>query len=165
MKSSPLALLPCLAACLLAACETAPPPEVLQRRAVIAREPPGDYFIGRRYFVPGTRFWGWIRRPGEPWDTARLVVMNESRQRTPDRLPEDPAQGPPHGYDNNFEYRLEGRITGAPVYDPNSNLVLPEFLLTGIDLRERRPGFLFRPDEEYRTDAITIYPRSGIPQL
>ncbi|MFR4418039.1 MAG: hypothetical protein ACLT8E_12070 [Akkermansia sp.] len=36
------------------------------RNAEIAREPRGNYFVGRRYHVPATRFWGYLRQPGRP---------------------------------------------------------------------------------------------------
>ena len=58
------------------------------RNAEIAREPRGNYFVGRRYHVPATRFWGYLRQPGQTWRTAQLVIMDESSCRTPDRLPE-----------------------------------------------------------------------------
>jgi hypothetical protein len=32
----------------------------------IQTEPPGDYFIGRRYFKSEFHFWGYVRRPGQP---------------------------------------------------------------------------------------------------
>ena len=35
--------------------------------ASIQAEPPGDYFIGRRYYKPDYNFWGYVRRPGQPW--------------------------------------------------------------------------------------------------
>src|SRR3982751_5706191 len=37
----------------------------------IASEPVGDYFIGRRYFKPDYKFWGYVRKPGQPWSTAQ----------------------------------------------------------------------------------------------
>ena len=43
------------------------------RNAEIAREPRGNYFVGRRYHVPATRFWGYLRQPGQTWRTAQLV--------------------------------------------------------------------------------------------
>lgn len=58
------------------------------RNMEIAREPRGNYFVGRRYHVPSTRFWGYLRQPGQTWRTAQLVIMDESACRTPDRLPE-----------------------------------------------------------------------------
>ena len=48
--------------------------EMAQR---IASEPAGDYFIGRRYYKPDFKFWGYVRRPGESWTSAQLVMLNE----------------------------------------------------------------------------------------
>ena len=164
MKPIPVLALAVLG--LLASCTTTTPPEVAAREAAIAQEPPGDYYIGRRYFVDTTRFWGWLRRPRESWESARLVVMNESRCRTPDRVSEEPADGgPAHGFDQNREYRIEGRYTGRPVYDPNSNLFLPEFELRSIRLTNPNPGFLFRPNEKYQDMAVSVYPKRGVPQM
>ncbi len=124
-------------------------PAVKARNAQIAQEPRGDYFIGRRWWTEGTRFWGYIRQPGQPWTQAKLVMINESIAHTPDRLAEDPVSGPRHGFDHNYEYRLYGRYTGDTVYDPNSNLKLPEFQLTRYELISQNPGFLFQPGEAY----------------
>ena len=41
----------------------------------IQAEPPGNYFIGRRYFKPEFHFWGYVRHP---WSAAQLVVLNET---------------------------------------------------------------------------------------
>ena len=94
-----LLLLPVLF--LLAACQTTDPYVEQQkqyRRLEIAAEAPGDYYIGRRFHVPNTHFWGYVRRPGESWEQSRLVVLNERLMRQPDRLPEMPAgDGPEHG--------------------------------------------------------------------
>ena len=52
----------------------------------IAAEPPGDYFIGHRYFKGSVfKFWGYVRKPGQPWNTAQLVVLNEKQKLAPDR--------------------------------------------------------------------------------
>ena len=37
---------------------------IAKREAEIAQEAPGDYYIGRRYYIPYTRFWGYVRKPG-----------------------------------------------------------------------------------------------------
>jgi hypothetical protein len=67
----------------------------------IQAEAPGDYFIGRRYFkIPQFKFWGYVRRPGQPWSTAQLVVFNEKEKLAPDREQLD------FGFDNNYEYSL-----------------------------------------------------------
>ena len=58
-------------------CQTTSSDTTEQRLAMTARiqaEPPGNYFIGRRYFKPEFHFWGYVRRPGQPWTTAQLVV-------------------------------------------------------------------------------------------
>src|SRR6476620_1337166 len=53
--------------CLLAGCETMPQgiqQARLNMATQIQAEPPGDYFIGRRYYKPDYHFWGYVRRPG-----------------------------------------------------------------------------------------------------
>ena len=69
-------------------CETVPQGiqqariEMAQR---IAAEAPGDYYIGRRYYKPDFKFWGYVRRPGQPWTTAQLVMLNKKQKLAPDR--------------------------------------------------------------------------------
>src|SRR6478672_6246372 len=92
--------------------------QMAARRSAIAAEPRGDYFIGRRYFIDRTQFWGYVRRPGQSWEDSKLVMMNESQKHTPDRLPEMPTgDGPARGYDHNREYKLWGHYTGKKIYD------------------------------------------------
>jgi len=134
-------------------------PTLEERRAAIASEPTGDFFYGRRYYVKKTRFWGYLRRPRESWDRAKLVMMREDKKRVPDRLPESGPPGQRFGHDQNYEYRIRGYYTGDKAYDPNSNQVLPVFMLTGYELLDRDPGWLFRPDDRYDPTRITLYPR------
>ena len=85
-----------VAALLLCQCDTLRSDcrAVAEREAQIAQEPGGDYYIGRRYYVPFTRFWGYLRRPGSSWRTARrgenqLNETNEKRGAelvTPERV-------------------------------------------------------------------------------
>lgn len=123
-------------------------PAVKARNEQIALEAPGNYYIGRRWWTDGTRFWGYLRKPGEPWSESKLVIMNESVIKQPDRLPEE---GVPqvHGFDHNFEYRIWGSFTGVEVYDPNSNFRIPEFRISKYELVNQNPGFLFWPGEQY----------------
>lgn len=121
---------------------------VQQRNAQIIREQPGNHYIGRRWWVDGTRFWGYLRKPGQPWVESSLIIMNESLARQPDRISEE-GEGRIHGFDHNFEYRIWGSFTGATVYDPNSNFLIPEFRITRYELISERPGFLFYPGERY----------------
>lgn len=123
-------------------------PMVKARDAQIAAEPPGNYYIGRRWWTDGTRFWGYLRDPGKPWSTAKLVIMNESIMKQPDRVPEE-GTAQVHGFDHNYEYRIWGSYTGRKIYDPNSNFVIPEFRLSKYELISQNPGFLFHPGEKY----------------
>lgn len=118
------------------------------RNAQIAQEAPGTYYIGRRWFTDGTRFWGYLRKPGQPWSESKLVIMNESIIKQPDRVPEVGA-GRVHGYDHNYEYRIWGSFTGVTVYDPNSNFRIPEFRLSKFEVINMNPGFVFWPGEQY----------------
>lgn len=129
------------------------------RSAQIASEPTGSFYYGRRYYVEKTRFWGYLREPRQPASRAKLVVFREDRMKNPDRLPEGGPPGQRYGYDNNYEYRITGSYTGKKVYDPNSNQILPEFMLTGYEVLDRNPGWLFRPDDRYDRLRITMFPR------
>ncbi len=103
-----------LSAVLFSGCQTMPQGiqqariEMAQR---IAAEPAGDYFIGRRYYKPDYKFWGYIRRPGQPWSTAEMVMLNEKQKLAPDR------ERLEFGSDNNYEYKLYGDFSGDKVYE------------------------------------------------
>ena len=106
-----------------------------------------DTWTGRRWYVISKegvicRFWGYVKHPGESWRKAQLVIMDERYGVSPpDRAPVAP--GPPfYGDDHNWEYRIEGRLTGARAYDPNSDLDLPLFAAKSFHLTSRRPGAL-----------------------
>jgi hypothetical protein len=105
--------------------------------AIIAAETPGNYYVGRRYYKKDYKMWGWVRRPGQPWSTAQLVMMNENTKLAPDR-----ATGK-LGIDNNHEYRLQGRFTGGKVYEPASNDFYPEFVLTDYTLLSAAPPNIY----------------------
>lgn len=128
-------------------------PAVKSRNALIAQEPPGNYYYGRRWWTDGTRFWGYLREPGKTWAESKLVIMNESIIHQPDRIPEEGAERR-HGYDHNYEYKIWGSFTGKTAYDPNSNFILPEFRLSKYQLINDRPGFLFHPGETYSPNRL-----------
>ena len=132
-------------------------PTVSDRKAQIAAEPRGDFYYGRRYFVEKTRFWGYLREPGQSANKARLVIFNESWKLNPDRLPELKG-GKAYGFDNNYEYRIYGRYTGRELYEPNSNQILPEFILTDYQLVSRNPGWLFSPSDQYYPTRLSLLP-------
>ena len=134
-------------------------PTVEERNAKIASEPTGSFFYGRRYHIEKTRFWGYVRQPRQSWSRAKLVIFREDKKQSPDRYSENGPSGQRFAFDNNFEYRLFGSYTGRQAYDPNSNQVLPEFMLTGYEVLDRQPGWLFRPDDRYNPTRITMVPR------
>jgi hypothetical protein len=142
-----------LAVFFLAGCETIP--QGIQQARIeaaqkIQTEPPGDYFIGRRYFkTPVYKFWGYVRRPGQPWNTAQLVVMNEKQKLTPDR------EQLSFGSDNNYEYKLSGSFSGQKVYEPASDGFYPEFILQKYELISTNPAPIFRSQFSDRAKAAT----------
>src|ERR1051326_4091458 len=109
-----------------------------QMASKIASEPLGDYYIGRRYYKPDFKFWGYVRRPGQPWSTAQLVMLNEKEKLAPDR------ERLEFGSDNNYEYKLYGHFSGQTVYEPASNGFYPEFILKGYELISSNPPPIFR---------------------
>ena len=128
-------------------------PAVKNRNAKIATEAQGDYYIGRRWWVDGTRFWGYVRKPGQPWIKAKLVIMDETAKHQPDRVSEEGIERK-HGFDHNSEYRLYGSYTGKTAYDPNSDFMLPMFKLVSYELISSSPGFLFYPGEFYSSSRL-----------
>jgi hypothetical protein len=134
----------------LAGCETVP--QGIQQAKIamaqrIASEPPGDYYIGRRYYKPDFKIWGYVRRPGQPWSTAQLVMLNEKQKLAPDR------QQLTFGSDNNYEYKLEGYFSGDKVYEPASNTIYPEFVLKNYELISTTPPAIFKSQISGRAQA------------
>lgn len=115
--------------------------------ASIQSEAPGDYYIGRRYYNQNFKFWGYVRKPGQPWSTAQLVMMNEQQKLAPDR------EINKLGSDNNHEYRLQGGFSGEKVYEPASNGFYPEFVLQKYDLISAAPPPIFRSQYDARAQA------------
>jgi hypothetical protein len=137
---------------LFAGCGTPMPSGIEQVRIdnaqKIAAEPPGDYYIGRRYFKGSVfKFWGYVRKPGQPWKTAQLVVLNEKEKLAPDR------ETRTFGSDNNYEYKLYGNFSGQTVYEPASNGFYPEFVLKRYELVSTNPPPIFRSQYSDRARA------------
>ena len=137
---------------LLTGCGSTMPQGIQQSRADAAAriqsEPPGDYFIGRRYFKGSVfKFWGYVRKPGQPWSTAQLVVFNEKEKLAPDR------ERLSFGSDNNYEYRLYGNFSGQTVYEPASNGFYQEFILKKYELISTNPPPIFKSQYNDRARA------------
>lgn len=104
----------------------------------ISAEPPGDYWIGRRYYKKDFKFWGYVRRPGQPWSSAQLVMLNEKQKLAPDR------EQLKFGFDNNYEYKLQGFFSSETVYEPASNNFYKEFMLKSYELISTNPLPIFK---------------------
>ncbi|MBA2622557.1 MAG: hypothetical protein H0U88_02905 [Chthoniobacterales bacterium] len=115
--------------------------------ARIQSEAPGDYFIGRRYYKVQYKFWGYVRRPGQPWSSSQLVMFNEKQKLAPDR-----AQNT-FGSDHNYEYKLYGDFSGDKVYEPASNGIYPEFVLKNYELLSTNPPAIFKSQYDSRAQA------------
>jgi hypothetical protein len=130
-----------IAGMFFAGCETVPQgihEARIEMAQHIAAESAGDYFIGRRYYKPDFKFWGYIRRPGQPWSSAQLVMLNENQKLAPDRERFE------FGSDNNYEYKLYGEFSGQTVYEPASNGFYPEFVLKRYELISTNPPPIFQ---------------------
>jgi hypothetical protein len=135
---------------LVAGCQTEPTASQsakMQMAQRIAAEPPGDYYIGRRYFKPDFKFWGYVRKPGQPWSTAQLVMLNEKEKLAPDRA------ALKFGSDNNYEYKLSGHFSGDKVYEPASNRLYPEFVVTNFQVISTNPPAIFKSQLSGRAEA------------
>lgn len=136
-----LVLLPLLAVSgFFAGCATADPNTASRATmlAEIAAEPPGDYFIARRYHKVDYKFWGYVRKPGQAWTTAKMVMLNEHQKLAPDR------ELGKIGSDNGYEYKFFGSFSGDTVYEPASNGFYPEFVLKGYELKSVTPAPIFK---------------------
>jgi hypothetical protein len=150
-----------LGAFFIAGCETEPV-GIHQTQAAMAKqiaaEPPGDYYIGRRYYKMYFKIWGYVRRPQQPWSTAKLVMLNEKQKLAPDRARLS------FGSDNNYEYRLYGYFTGQTVYEPASNGFYPEFVLKNYELISTNPLPIFRSQVDSAAQAAETRTTIARPQ-
>jgi hypothetical protein len=116
----------------------------------IAAEQPGSYYIGRRFYRRNYFFWGYVRRPQQPWSTAQLIMLNEQKVLAPYR------EANAMGYDKGTEYRLEGYFSGQTVYEPASNAFYPEFVLTGYKVISTNPPRIFRDPKASDPNRLVI---------
>ena len=79
-------------------------------------------------------------------------MLNEKQKLAPDR------EANQLGADDNCEYRLYGNFTGDTVYEPASNHVYPEFLLTGYELIDKTRRRSSRPAPQPTTSTAIDQP-------
>jgi hypothetical protein len=101
-------------------------------------------------FKEDYKMWGWIREPGKPWTSARLVMLNEQTKLAPDRT------SGKIGGDNNYIYRITGRFSGETVYEPASDRFYPEFILTAYELISTKPEpiYIVKSEEDPKVRII-----------
>jgi hypothetical protein len=81
-------------------------------------------------------------------------MFNEQKKLAPDR------DRLAIGSDNNTLYKLTGYFSGQKVYEPASDTVYPEFVLTGAKVMTTNPPLIF-PDKRWTDPAIRLI---GPPQ-
>jgi len=59
------------------------------------------------------------------------------------------------GSDNNYEYKLNGYFSGQKVYEPASDTIYPEFVLTGATVISTNAPLIF-PDQRWVDPAIRL---------
>ena len=113
----------------------------LAQSQAILREPPGDYYVGRRYYNPNYKFWGYVRKPGQQWREAKLVMLNEngrSWRPTANRISS--------AWTTTSSTTCTGISPDQTVYEPASNRFYPEFMLTGWEIADKTPPSIFPPN-------------------
>jgi hypothetical protein len=74
-------------------------------------------------------------------------MLNEKQKLAPDR------EALKFGSDNNYEYKLYGSFSGDKVYEPASNRLYPEFVVTRFELISTNPPPIFKSQFSGRTEA------------
>ena len=124
-------------------------------------------YTGRRWFVHSgesqCRFWGYLKKPGQDWHSARLVILDENKGISPPDRPANPAGPPRNGDDHNTEYEVKGGFTGRTAYDPNSDLELPLFAARSFRVINPSPGPL--PGVGYPTQNTVVPGREAPNRL
>lgn len=120
--------------------------------AAIRNEAPGDYFVGRRMYKQDYKVWGWVRKPGQLWNTSQLVMLNEQRMLAPDRTRNV------IGSDHNTEYKLKGYFSGEKVYEPASDRIYPEFVLTGAEVLAVNPPNIYQVQKQIDPSVRILMP-------
>ncbi|MFZ4115725.1 MAG: hypothetical protein ACOYK6_03255 [Chthoniobacterales bacterium] len=136
----------------LSGCETIVSQNSSDRTAItaaLAKEKPGSYYVGRRFYKVDYHMWGWVKKPGELWKKSQLVMLNEQQALAPDRKSNH------IGADNNYEYHLEGYYSGNKVYEPASDAFYPEFVLKKSHLISTTPPLIF-PDSRWIDPKIRL---------
>ncbi len=90
--------------------------------AALNANPPA-YWDAQRYYVENRMPWGFVKRPGDPWNKAFLALLNEDQCLAPHRSMDRKDA------DQNMQYKFYGQWWDKKAYDPVMNRLLPVFVL------------------------------------
>jgi hypothetical protein len=87
----------------------------------------GEVWIGHRAVIERYAGWGWIKREREPWSRARWVMLEEEpgQRMAPGRFHSRPT------LDDNTQYRIFGQFADYKGYEPNLDVFVDVFRITG----------------------------------
>ena len=112
--------------------EIAPPPPTERPRTIPPRhgDTSGTVYEGHRAVIDRYAGWGWIKRENEPWSRARWAMIEEEPgvRMAPGRFLRRPNE------DDNNQYRLYGEWASYEGYEPNFDVFVPVFRITGFEL-------------------------------
>ncbi len=86
----------------------------------------GINYLGHRFYEEKGGGWGWIKKEGDSWSSAKWVTLKE-----------DPIRGllmpsrkmGSRSADQDYEYRMTGRFSEKTAYDPHLDEYLPIFII------------------------------------
>jgi hypothetical protein len=78
----------------------------------------------------GGQGWGWVKKSGESWDSAKWIALQE----TPGLAVAPHRKLVKADADLNWEYKLWGKFASYKAYDPRLDEQLPVFILQGYQV-------------------------------
>jgi hypothetical protein len=89
------------------------------------------YFIAHRHVDEmGGSGWGWVKKNGDDWDSAKWIALQES----PGLAIAPFRHLTTHDADDNWEFKFWGRFATYKAYDPHLDEQLPVFILQGYEV-------------------------------
>jgi len=90
-----------------------------------------DYWIAHRFIDDmGGCAWGWVKKKGDDWDSAKWVALREN----PGVAVAPYRKLISHDADNNWEYKFWGSFAPYKAYDPHLDEMVPVFILEGYEV-------------------------------
>ncbi len=118
-------------------------PVVVNQAPPAKRFGDGVTYIGHRYFEEKGGGWGWIKKEGDSWGSAKWVAIQEDPLRGI-LIPSRKMGG--RSADQDYEYKLTGCFSDKIAYDPHLDETMPVFVLESYQSLgpakplDRKPG-------------------------